>query len=76
MVKNPPVSAAKRRRFDPWVRKIPWSRAWQPTPVFLPLRVPWTEEPGGLELDTYTLFIGFSIMVYHGVLVIVPSSLL
>ena len=23
-------------RFDPWVRKIPWSRAWQPTPVFLP----------------------------------------
>ena len=26
----------KRREFDPWVRKIPWSRAWQPTPVFLP----------------------------------------
>ena len=22
--------------FDPWVRKIPWSRKWQPTPVFLP----------------------------------------
>ena len=21
---------------DPWVRKIPWSRTWQPTPVFLP----------------------------------------
>ena len=21
---------------DPWVRKIPWSRKWQPTPVFLP----------------------------------------
>ena len=20
----------------PWVRKIPWQRAWQPTPVFLP----------------------------------------
>ena len=20
---------------DPWVRKIPWKRAWQPTPVFL-----------------------------------------
>ena len=20
----------------PWVRKIPWRRAWQPTPVFLP----------------------------------------
>ena len=26
----------KRCRFDPWVRKIPWRRAWQPTPVFLP----------------------------------------
>ena len=20
--------------FDPWVRKIPWRREWQPTPVF------------------------------------------
>ena len=25
----------KRCRFDPWVGKIPWRRAWQPTPVFL-----------------------------------------
>ena len=23
-------------RFDPCFRKIPWRRAWQPTPVFLP----------------------------------------
>ena len=22
-------------RFSPWVRKIPWRRKWQPTPVFL-----------------------------------------
>ena len=22
--------------FDPWVRKIPWRRKWQPTPVLLP----------------------------------------
>ena len=22
--------------FKPWVRKIPWRRKWQPTPVFLP----------------------------------------
>ena len=29
----------KRREFDPWVGKIPWKRAWQPTPVFLPGRV-------------------------------------
>ena len=26
----------KRRGFDPWVRKIPWRRAWQPIPVCLP----------------------------------------
>ena len=25
-----------RLRFNPWVEKIPWSRKWQPTPVFLP----------------------------------------
>ena len=25
----------KRLRFDPWVGKIPWGRAWQPTLVFL-----------------------------------------
>ena len=31
-------SACQCRRcgFDPWVRKIPWRRKWQPTPVFLP----------------------------------------
>ena len=34
MVKNSPQS--RRLRFDPWVGKIPWSRAWQSTPVFLP----------------------------------------
>ena len=26
----------KRLRFDLWVGKIPWRRAWQPTLVFLP----------------------------------------
>ena len=25
-----------RHRFDSWVEKIPWRRAWQPTPLFLP----------------------------------------
>ena len=25
-----------KRRFNPWVKKIPWRRRWQPTPVFLP----------------------------------------
>ena len=26
----------RKQGFDYWVRKIPWRRAWQPTPVFLP----------------------------------------
>ena len=32
LVKNPPANAG----FNPWVGKIPWRRAWQPTPVFWP----------------------------------------
>ena len=27
---------SRELRFDPWVRKIPWWRNWQPTPMFLP----------------------------------------
>ena len=37
-----------RPGIDPWVGKILWRRAWQPTPVFLPGESPWTEEPGRL----------------------------
>ena len=29
VVKNPPANAGDKR-------KIPWRRAWQPTPIFLP----------------------------------------
>ena len=38
MVKNLPASVGdiKRDGFHPWVGKIPWKRAWHPTPVFLP----------------------------------------
>ena len=39
----------KKHGFDPWVRKIPWRRAWQPTPVFLPGESPQIEEPGRLQ---------------------------
>ena len=28
----------------PWVGKISWSKAWQPTPVFLPGESTWTED--------------------------------
>ena len=37
VVKNLPVRQDHRRhRFNSWIRKIPWRRKWQPTPVFLP----------------------------------------
>ena len=36
VVKNLPANAGDIREFAPWVRKIPWRRAWLPTPVFLP----------------------------------------
>ena len=26
----------KKHGFDPWVRKMPWRRAWQPTPEYFP----------------------------------------
>ena len=46
-IKNPP--ARERPGSERWVGKIPWRRAWQPTPVFLPGRISWIEEPGGLQ---------------------------
>ena len=42
MVKSPQCGRS-------WFRKMPWRRAWQPTPVFLPGEDLWTEEPGGLQ---------------------------
>ena len=31
-----PLPEPRRCGFNPWVEKILWRRAWQPTPVFLP----------------------------------------
>ena len=35
---EPPFQSkrCKRLRFDPWIRIVPWRRAWQRTPMFLP----------------------------------------
>ena len=45
MLKSPSANAEdiKRYEFNPWVRKSPWRREWQPTSVFLP------EESHGLR---------------------------
>ena len=47
MVTN--LLAMQKPGVDPWVGKIPWRRAWQPTPVSSPGEAPWTEEPRGLQ---------------------------
>ena len=49
VVKNPPANAGNRCRFGPWVGKIPWRRAWQPTPVFL-----FGESDGQMSLVGYS----------------------
>ena len=36
-------------RVQPWVRKIPWKRKWQPAPVFLP-----RESHGQRSLEGYS----------------------
>ena len=40
VVKNLSANARGTRShgFNSWVRKIPWSRKWQPTPVYLPIK--------------------------------------
>ena len=27
---------SRRLQFDPWIKRIPWRKKWQPTPIFLP----------------------------------------
>ena len=51
--KEPACQCWRRKRctFDPWVRKMPWRRAWQPTPVFL-----LGEPHGQRSLAGYTLY--------------------
>ena len=43
------LPAMQETWFNPWVRKIPWRRKWQPTPVLLAWKIPWTEKPGRLQ---------------------------
>ena len=37
----------KRLGFNSWVRKVPWRRKWQPTPVFLPGEFHGQRSPAG-----------------------------
>ena len=50
VIKNLPANAGDIRDIGSIPGgKIPWRRAWQSTPVFLPGECPWTEEPGRLQ---------------------------
>ena len=50
----------RRYESDPWVRKIPWRRKWQPTPVFLPGEShgvgysPWGHQQSDMTEDSTT----------------------
>ena len=49
-IKNLPANTGNAGdRFNPWVGKIPLRRKWQPIPLFLPGKSPWTEDPGGVQ---------------------------
>ena len=52
LVKNPPANAGDVR--EEGIRKIPWRRVWQSTPVFLPGESPWTEKPAGYKKSDTT----------------------
>ena len=52
------LPAMQRPGFNTWIGKIPWSRKWQPTPVFLPGKfhgqrslagcIPWGHKESGM----------------------------
>ena len=66
----------KTCRFDPWVRKTPWRRKWQPTPVFFPGEsfgqrslvgyTPWGRKESDItEHTTHKLVSGNLTKLYH-----------
>ena len=40
---------SRRSDFDPWVKKMPWRKKWQPTPAFLP-----GKSHGQISLEDYS----------------------
>ena len=49
LVNNLPAGDAKRPRFRPWVGKIPLEEGTATHASISAWRIPWTEEPGGLQ---------------------------
>ena len=73
-----PAWQCRRLGFDPWVRKIPWKRKWQPTPVLLPGKshgrrnlagyTPWGHKRVGHNLATKTTRATSGIWVDEGII--------
>ena len=84
--KEPPCQCRrhKRCRFYPWIRKIPWRRAWQSTLSILAWKIPWTEFSGELHtvhrvtksptwlkrLSTHSTYLMYALMI-HSVYIII-----
>ena len=51
VVKDPPTNAGDLKicKFDPWVGKISLEEGMATHSSILAWRIPWTEEPGGLQ---------------------------
>ena len=57
LVKNPP--AMQETQFDSWVRKLPWRRDMQPTPVFLASLVAQLVKNSSAVWETWIQFLGW-----------------
>ena len=55
----------KTRELDPWVRKTPWRRAWQPTPVFLAGESHWQEAGRLWSIGSLRIRHNWSDLVQH-----------
>ena len=79
----------RRCRFNPWAEMIPWSRKWQPAPVFLPGKFlgqrslvgysPWSHKESNmterLSMHTNIQFIDIKYQYIHSVVQPSPQSI-
>ena len=55
----------KRCRFNSWIGKIPWSRRWPPTPIFLPANMVFTTMWNNFYLGLFLRFWPHSSIMYR-----------
>ena len=73
-----PACQSRGQGFDPWVRKSPWRRKWQLTPIFLPAKSheqgnlpgysPWRHKRVGRERATNNNKVTLSLGFFAGIL--------